>query len=66
MAVPDSPDGGLSFKGLFLLTLRDQEPWRECRARHKQLVQMVQYREQVQHDIRNLGQSSKSWWEFWK
>lgn len=62
----DSPDGGLSFKGLYLLNLRDQEPWRACRSSKAELIRAIQYRDKVQQDVRNLAQSGKSWYEFWK
>lgn len=63
---PDAPEGGLTFKGVFLAYLADSGPAAECRGQLKQLAVVVQYREKVRQDIRNLSQSSKSWWEFWK
>lgn len=63
----DSPDGGLSFRGVYLMALGDQEPWRACRSSKAELVRAVKYRDKVQTDVRNLVQSSsKSWYEFWK
>ncbi len=64
--VPDLPDGALSFKGLYLLHLRDQEPWRACRANKAELIRAIQYRDKVQQDIRNLAQCSREWFQFWK
>lgn len=60
------PDREMSMAELYLLNLRDQAPWAECRRRQAQLAALVRYQAEVRAALdQSLKQSSKPWWQLW-